>query len=48
MATTHLIRGAVHPLSELKSVSDILENSAISEIPGIDKVKLIKDLLYSI
>jgi len=48
MATTHIISRAVYPSSELKSVSYIKENSAISEITGLDKDKLTKDLLYGI
>jgi transposase len=48
LATTHIISRAVYPSSELKSVSYIKENSAISEITGIDKDKLTKDLLYGI
>ncbi|HOG40898.1 MAG TPA: IS1634 family transposase, partial [Syntrophorhabdaceae bacterium] len=48
LATTHIISRAVYPSSELKSVSFIKENSAISEITGIDKDKLTKDLLYGI
>jgi hypothetical protein len=48
LATTHIISRAVYPSSELKSVSYIKENSAISEITGIDKDKLAKDLLYGI
>jgi transposase len=48
LATTHIISRAVYPSSELKSVSYIKENSAISEITGFDKDKLTKDLLYEI
>ncbi|MFA5819497.1 MAG: hypothetical protein WC854_09485, partial [Bacteroidales bacterium] len=48
VATTHIISRAVYPSSELKSVSYIKENSAISEITGFDKDKLTKDLLYGI
>lgn len=48
LATTHIISRAVYPSSELKSVSYIKVNSAISEITGIDKDKLTKDLLYGI
>lgn len=48
LATTDIISRAVYPSSELKSVSYIKENSAISEITGIDKDKLTKDLLYGI
>ena len=40
VATTHIINRAVYPSSELKSVSYIKENSAISEITGLDKDKL--------
>ena len=48
LATTHIISRAVYPASELKTVSFIKENSAISEITGIDKDKLTKDVLYGI
>ena len=48
LATTDIISRAVYPSSELKSVSYIKENSSISEITGIDKDKLTKDLLYGI
>jgi transposase len=48
LATNHIISRAVYPSSELKSVSFIKENSAISEITGFDKDKLTKDLLYGI
>jgi transposase len=48
LASTHIISRAVYPASELKTVSFIKENSAISEITGIDKAKITKDLLYGI
>ncbi|MBE3122388.1 MAG: IS1634 family transposase [Thermoplasmata archaeon] len=48
LASTHIIGRAVYPASELKTVSYIKENSAISEITGLDKDKLTKDLLYGI
>ncbi|NTW33789.1 MAG: IS1634 family transposase [Bacteroidetes bacterium] len=48
IAATHIISRAVYPASELKTVSFIKENSAISEITGIDCNKLTKDTLYSI
>jgi transposase len=48
LATTHIISRAVHPASELKTVSIIKENSAICEITGFDKEKVTKDLLYGI
>lgn len=48
LAATHIISRAVYPASELKTVSFIKENSAISEITGIDKVKITKDILYGI
>ena len=48
LACTHIISRAVYPASELKTVSFIKENSAISEITGIDKDKITKDLLYGI
>jgi transposase len=48
LATTHIISRAIYPASELKTVSFIKENSAISEITGIDKDKLTKDVLYGI
>lgn len=48
LAVTHIISRAVYPASELKTVSYIKENSAISEITGIDKGKVTKDKLYGI
>jgi hypothetical protein len=48
LATNHIVSRAVYPSSELKSVSFIKENSAISEITGFDEDKLTKDLLYGI
>ncbi len=48
LATSHIISRAVYPASELKTVSYIKENSAISEITGLDREKLTKDLLYGI
>lgn len=48
LATTHIISRAVYPASELKTVSFIKENSAISEITGINKDKVTKDKLYRI
>lgn len=48
LAITHIICRAVYPASELKTVSYIKENSAISEITGYDKDKLTKDKLYGI
>jgi transposase len=48
LAATHIISRAVYPASELKTVSFIKENSAISEIIGIDKGTLTKDMLYGI
>jgi hypothetical protein len=48
LATTHIISRAVYPASELKTVSFIKENSAISEITGFDKDNITKDLLYGI
>jgi len=48
LAATHIISRAVYPASELKTVSFIKENSAISEITGFDKDKITKDLLYGI
>lgn len=48
LATTHVISRAVYPASELKTVSFIKENSAITEITGFAKEKITKDLLYSI
>jgi len=48
LATTHIISRAVYPASELKTVSNIKENSAICEITGFDKNLITKDLLYSI
>lgn len=46
LATTHIISRAVYPASELKTVSFIKENSAISEITGYNKENITKDLLY--
>jgi hypothetical protein len=48
LATTHIISRAVYPASELKTVSFIKENSGISEITGLDREKLTKDMLYGI
>jgi len=48
LAATHIISRAVYPASELKTVSFIKENSAISEITGLEKNKLTKDQLYKI
>lgn len=48
LATTHIIIRAVYPASELKTVSFIKENSAISELTGFNKDILTKDLLYDI
>jgi transposase len=48
LASTHIISRAVYPASELKTVSYIKENSAITEITGFNKNKLTKDLLYGI
>jgi hypothetical protein len=48
LATTHIISRAVYPASELKTVSYIKENSAISEITGFERDKVTKDLLYGI
>lgn len=48
LATAHIISRAVYPASELKTVSYIKENSAITEITGIDREKITKDLLYGI
>jgi transposase len=48
LATTHILSRAVYPASELKTVSFIKENSAISEITGFDREKITKDLLYGI
>ena len=48
LATTHIISRAVYPASELKTVSFVKENSAISEITGLEKNKLTKDHLYKI
>ncbi|MBE9509297.1 MAG: IS1634 family transposase [Bacteroidetes bacterium] len=48
LATTHIISRTVYLASELKTVSYIKENSAISDITGIEKDKITKDQLYSI
>ena len=48
LAETHIISRAVYPASELKTVSFIKENSAVSEITGYDKDKVTKDKLYKI
>ena len=48
LAATHIISRAVHPASELKTVSYIKENSAICEITGYDKGAVTKDKLYGI
>jgi hypothetical protein len=48
LAATHIISRAVYPASELKTVSNIKENSAICELTGYDREKITKDLLYGI
>jgi transposase len=48
LATTHIISRAVYPASELKTVSYIKENSAITEMTGFDCEKITKDMLYGI
>jgi hypothetical protein len=48
LATTHIISRAVYPASELKTVSVIRENSAVSELTGLNKEKVTKDSLYGI
>jgi hypothetical protein len=48
LATTHIISRAVFPASELKTVSYIKDNSAISELTYLDKEKITKDQLYGI
>ena len=48
LAATHIISRAVHPASELKTVSYIKENSAICELTGYDKKAVTKDKLYGI
>lgn len=48
LATTHIISRAVYPASELKTVSYIKENSAISEITGYARDTITKDKLYGI
>lgn len=48
LAATHIISRAIYPASELKTVSFIKENSAISEITGTDRDNVTKDKLYKI
>jgi hypothetical protein len=48
LAATHIISRAVYPVSELKTVSFIKENSAVSEITGYNKDIVTKDILYGI
>ena len=48
LATTHVISRAVYPASELKTVSFIRENSAVSEITGYRPENITKDKLYKI
>jgi transposase len=48
LALTHIISRAVYPASELKTVSFIRENSAISEVTKVDRFKITKDRLYTI
>ena len=48
LAAAHIISRAVYPASELKTVSFIRENSAISELTGLNKNRITKDLLYGI
>ena len=45
---THIISWAVYPASELKTVSIIKDNSAVTEITGYDWEKITKDELYKI
>lgn len=46
LAATQIISRAVFPASELKTVSWIKENSAVSEITGYDPELITKDKLY--
>lgn len=46
LAATQIISRAVYPASELKTVSWIKENSAVSEITGYDPELITKDKLY--
>jgi hypothetical protein len=48
LGLTHIISRAVYPASELKTASWIKENSAVSELTGIDRTGLSKDNLYAI
>jgi transposase len=48
LAATHVVCRAIHPASELKTVSYIKENSAICEITGYNREKVTKDRLYAI
>lgn len=48
LAAAHIISRAIYPASELKTVSFIKENSAISEITGTDRDNVTKDKLYKI
>lgn len=48
LASSHIISRAVYPASELKTLSFIKDNSAISEITGLDRESLTKDHLYGI
>lgn len=46
LALTQIVSRAIYPVSELKTVSYIKENSAISELTGLDISRLTKDNLY--
>ncbi|GHT42599.1 transposase [Bacteroidia bacterium] len=48
IALTHIVSRAVYPVSELKTVSWIKENSSLSELTGMDAGQLTKDRLYQI
>ena len=48
LASSHIISRAIYPASELKTLSFIKDNSAISEITGLDRESLTKDHLYGI
>lgn len=48
LACTHIISRAVHPASELKTVSWVKENSAVCELTCYNAQALTKDKLYGI
>ena len=48
LAATHIVSRAVHPASELKTVSWAKENSSVCELTGYDANRITKDKLYGV